>query len=118
MEKHKQSKNMARKLPEYTICGMLFTVDARISAFGETAAPWNQISMDNFWEDEPAVIPFDKEKKTVPPPTVLDPIGLARHYNQVDETFIAKEKREKILSEQLTGLQSNSRARKNKKGIS
>ncbi|MCR8557280.1 hypothetical protein KXD93_06490 [Mucilaginibacter sp. BJC16-A38] len=136
MADHKTSKSMARKLPEYVIGGTLFTVDARIYEFRETAAPWNIISMKDFWEDDSTVIPFDKEKKniydgnikagerpenveivTVPPIIELDPIGLARHYNLADGTFIPKENREKTLSEQLIGLQQNTRTRKNGRGV-
>lgn len=137
MADHKTSKSMARKLPEYVISGTLFTVDARIYEFRETAAPWNSISMKDFWEDEPTVIPFDKGKKniyggklragehpenvemvTVPPITELDTIGLARYYNRADETFIPKEKQKEILSEQLIGMQQNTRSQKKGKGIS
>lgn len=137
MADQKQFKYGARKLPEYVMGGVLFTVDARIYEFRETEAPWNSISMKDFWEDNPTVIPFDKGKKniydgklragehpenvemvTVPPITELDPIGLARHYNLADETFIPREKRKKILSEQLIGMQQNTRSQKKGKGIS
>lgn len=136
MAEIKQFKYGARKLPEYVIGGTLFTVDARIYEFRETEAPWNSIPMKDFWEDEPTVIPFDREKKniydggtkagerpehvemvTVPPITELDPIGLARHYNLADETFIPKEKREKILSEQLIGIQQSQRKIKKGRGM-
>jgi len=132
----KNSKNMARKLPEYTIAGTLFTVDGRIYEFRETAAPWNQISMDNFWEDEPTHILFDKQTNNIytgaasiadrpahvelvviPPLMELDPVGLARRYNVADETFIPKEKREQVLSAQLIGLQQNARKHQKRKGI-
>lgn len=130
------AKNMARKLPEYQIAGTLFTVDARIYEFRETAEPWNKISMDDFWEETPTHILFDKQNKNiytgathvsdrpahveivvVPPLTELDPIGLARHYNMADETFIPKERRAQILAEQLIGLQQNTRQSKKGKGI-
>jgi hypothetical protein len=124
-------KNMARKLPEYTIAGTLFTVDGRIYEFRETAAPWNQISMDHFWENEPTHILFDKrtnniysgdarerpdhvELVVVPPLMELDPVGLARRYNVPDETYIPKHKRKEVLAKQMIGLQQNQR--KNKKG--
>jgi hypothetical protein len=126
-------KNMARKLPEYTIAGTLFTVDGRIYEFRKTAAPWNKISMDDFWEEAPTHILFDKQTNNIytgggsiadrpahvelvviPPIMELDPIGLARHYNLADEIFIPKGKRAQILSEQLIGLQQN--AYKSKKG--
>ena len=127
---------MARKLPEYTIAGTLFTVDGRIYEFRETAAPWNQISMDNFWEDEPTHILFDTQTNNIytgaasiadrpahvelvviPPLMELDPVGLARRYNVADETFIPKEKREQVLSAQLIGLQQNARKHQKRKGI-
>lgn len=130
------AKNMARKLPEYQIAGTLFTVDARIYEFRETAEPWNKISMEDFWEETPTHILFDKQNKNiytgathvsdrpshveivvVPPLTELDPIGLARHYNMADETFIPKEKRAQILAEQLIGLPQNTRQSKKGKGI-
>lgn len=134
MAEQKEFKYGARKLPEYVIGGTLFTVDARIYEFRETAAPWNSKSMHDFGEDDPTVILFDKEKKnvyegsagdrpnhvemiTIPPIIELDPIGLARHYNLANETFIPKEKREKILSEQLIGIQQNKRTIKKGKGI-
>jgi hypothetical protein len=129
-------KNMARKLPEYTIGGTLFTVDGRIYEFRETAAPWNQISMDNFWENEPTHILFDKQTNNiyngteslsnkpdtveliiVPPLMELDPVGLARRYNVPDETYIPKHKRKQVLGEQMIGLQQNERKHKNGKGI-
>lgn len=132
-----RSKNMARKLPEYTLAGTLFTVDARIYEFRETAQPWNKISMDDFWEETPTHILFDTQAKNiytgamhisdrpahvqiviVPPIMELDPIGLARHYNMADETFIPKEKRQEIRSEQLIGLQQNERKHRKGKGIS
>jgi hypothetical protein len=132
----RNSKNMARKLPEYTIAGTLFTVDGRIYEFRETAAPWNQMSMDNFWEDEPTYILFDKQTNNiytgaaaiadrpahvelvvVPPLMELDPVGLARHYNMPDETFIPKEKRAQVLAEQLIGLQQNERKHQKGRGI-
>src|ERR1700748_1735457 len=134
MAKTKEFKYGARKLPEFVIGGTRFTVDARIYEFRETESPWNSISMNDFGEDEPTVILFDTEKKnifdgspgnrpehvkmiTVPPLKELDPIGLARHYNLANETFIPKEKREKILSEQLIGIQQNKRTNKKGKGI-
>jgi len=129
-------KNMARKLPEYTIAGTLFTVDGRIYEFRETAAPWNQISMDNFWEDEPTHILFDKQTNNIytgaagitdrpahvelvviPPLMELDPVGLARRYNVPDDTYIPKHKRKQLLAEQLIGLQQNVRKTKKGKGI-
>jgi hypothetical protein len=137
MADQKKFKNMARKLPEYVIGGTLFTVDARIYEFRETAEPWKSIPMDKFYEDYPTVIAFDKSRRniyqgnasedelpahvemiTIPPLIELDPIGLARHYNLADETFIPQEKRKQILSEQLIGLQQNTRKHKNGKGIS
>lgn len=103
---------MARKLPEFVIGGTLFTVDARIGEFRETAAPWNSISMEDFWEDAPTNILFDKELKkiydgvvgaayrpghvemiTIPPIKELDPIGLARHHQLPDESFLPKDKK-------------------------
>src|SRR6202000_2598144 len=134
MAEQKEFKYGSRKLPEYVIGGTLFTVDARIYEFRETAALWNSISMNGFGENHPTVILFDKKKKnvyegspanrpkhvemiTVPPIIELDPIGLARHYNLANETFIPKEKREKILSEQLIGIQQNKRTIKKGKGI-
>jgi hypothetical protein len=119
-------KNMARKLPEYTIGGNVFTVDGRIYEFREKAAPWNKISMDDFWEEAPTHILFDKQTRkiytgefnvadrpafveliVIPPIIELDPIGLARHYNMADDVFIPKERRKQVLSEQLIGLQQN-----------
>lgn len=132
----RNSKNMARKLPEFTIGGTLFTVDARIYEFRETAEPWNKISMDDFWEEAQTHILFDTQAKNiytgamhisdrpshvkiivVPPITELDPIGLARHYNMADETFIPKEKRAQVLAEQSIGVQQNERKLKKGKGI-
>jgi hypothetical protein len=132
----KNSKSMARKLPEYTIAGTLFTVDGRIYEFRETAAPWNQIPMDNFREDEPTPILFDKQTNNIynraagiadrpahvelvviPPLMELDPVGLARRYNVADDTFIPKEKREQVLAEQMIGLQQNTRKHQKRKGI-
>lgn len=132
----RNSKNMARKLPEFTIAGTPFTVDGRIYEFRETAAPWNQISMDNFWENEPTHILFDKrtnniftgsestadrsghvELVVVPPLMELDPVGLARRYNVPDETYIPKHKRAQVLAEQLIGLQQNTRKHQKGKGI-
>jgi hypothetical protein len=131
----RNSKNMARKLPEYIIAGTLFTVDGRIYEFRETAAPWNQISMDNFWENEQTHILFDKQTNNiyngeagaakpdyvelivVPPLMQLDPVGLARRYNVPDETYIPKHKRKQVLGEQMIGLQQNERKHKNGKGI-
>lgn len=117
---------MARKLPEYTIAGTVFTVDGRIYEFRETAAPWNKIAMDDFWEEAPTHILFDTQAKNIytgatrvadrpayveliviPPIIELDPIGLARHYNMADDVFIPKERRKQVLSEQLIGLQQN-----------
>jgi len=132
----KNSKNMARKLPEYTIAGTLFTVDGRIYEFRETAAPWNQISMDDFWEEAPTHILFDKQTNNIytgaaskadmpvhvelvviPPLMELDPVGLARRYGMADDAFIPKEKREQVLSEQRIGLQQNTRKHQKGKGI-
>ena len=128
-------KNMARKLPEYTIGGTLFTVDGRIYEFRETAAPWNQISMDHFWENESTPILFDKQTNNiyngdagsnrpdhvelvvVPPLMELDPVGLARRYNVPDETYIPKHKRKEILDKQMIGLQQNERKHKKGRGI-
>jgi hypothetical protein len=128
-------KNMARKLPECTICGTLFTVDGRIYEFRETAAPWNQMSMDHFWENESTHILFDKQTNNiyngdagatkphhvelivVPPLMELDPVGLARRYNVPDETYIPKHKRKQVLAEQIIGLQQNERKNKKGKGI-
>ena len=124
-----RSKNMARKLPEFTIGGTVFTVDARIYEFRETAAPWNKISMDDFWEEAPTNILFDKQAKkiyqgstraadrpahvemvTVPPIIELDPIGLARHYDMADDAFIPKVKRPEAEGN-LAGLEQNKRNR-------
>lgn len=131
----KSSKSMARKLPEYTIGGTLFTVDGRIYEFRETAAPWNQMSMDHFWENESTHILFDKQTNNiyngdagalrpdhvelivVPPLMELDPVGLARRYNVPDETYIPKHKRKQVLAEQIIGLQQNNRQHKKGKGI-
>ena len=131
----RNSKNMARKLPEYSIGGTLFTVDARIYEFRETDAPWNQISMDHFWENESTHILFDKQTNNiyngdagsnrqdhvelvvVPPLMELDPVGLARRYNVPDETYIPKHKRKEILAEQMIGLQQNQRKHKKERGI-
>jgi hypothetical protein len=128
-------KNMARKLPEYIIAGTLFTVDGRIYEFREKAAPWNQIAMDNFWENEQTHILFDKQTNNiyngeagaakpdyvelivVPPLMELDPVGLARRYKVPDETYIPKHKRKQVLGEQMIGLQQNERKHKNGKGI-
>ena len=126
---------MARKLPEYTIGGTLFTVDGRIYEFRETAAPWNQISMDHFWENESTPILFDKQTNNiyngdagsnrpdhvelvvVPPLMELDPVGLARRYNVPDETYIPKHKRKEILDKQKIGLQQNEGKHKKRRGI-
>lgn len=132
----RDSKNMARKLPKYTIGGTLFTVDGRIYEFRETAAPWNQISMEDFGENEPTHILFDKETNNiysgtaslsirpdtvelvvVPPLMELDPVGLARRYNVPDETYIPKHKRKQVLAEQMIGLQQDERKHKKGKGI-
>jgi hypothetical protein len=132
----RNSKNMARNLPEFTIAGTLFTVDGRIYEFRETAAPWNQISMDHFWEDEPTHILFDKQTNNiytgegsisdrpdhvelvvVPPLMELDPVGLARCYNVPDETYIPKHKRKQVLAEQMIGLQQNTRKHQKGRGI-
>jgi hypothetical protein len=128
-------KNMARKLPECTIGGTPFTVDGRIYEFRETAAPWNQMSMDHFWENESTHILFDKQTNNiyngnagaakpdhvelivVPPLMELDPVGLARRYNVPDETYIPKHKRKQVLAEQIIGLQQNERKHKKGKGI-
>ena len=128
-------KNMARKLPEYTIGGTLFTVDGRIYEFREKAAPWNHISMDHFWENESTPILFDKQTKNiyngdagsnrpdhvelvvVPPLMELDPVGLARRYNVPDETYIPKHKRKEILDKQKIGLQQNEGKHKKRRGI-
>jgi hypothetical protein len=129
MAEYKHSKNMARKLPEYVIGGTLFTVDARIYEFREKEAPWNSISMDDFWEEAPTNILFDKQAKkiydggvsaanrpshvemiTVPPIVELDPIGLARHYNMADDTFLAKVKSQQA-GDKLAGLEQNKRSR-------
>jgi len=129
------SKNKARRLPECTIGGILFTVDGRIYEFRETAAPWNHISMDHFWDNESTHILFDKQTNNiyngdagqagpdnvelivVPPLMELDPVGLARRYNVPDETYIPKHKRKQVLAEQMIGLQQNERNRKKGKGI-
>ncbi|MET3501321.1 hypothetical protein ABIC45_002933 [Mucilaginibacter rubeus] len=132
----KGSQNMARKLPEFTIAGTLYTVDARIYEFRETAEPWNRISMDDFWEESPTHILFDRQAKNiytgamhisdrpahveivvVPPLIELDPVGLARRYNLADDALIPQEKRAKILADQLIGLQQNTRQTKKGKEI-
>ena len=132
----RNSKNMARKLPEYIIAGTRFTVDGRIYEFRETAAPWNQISMDHFGENDPTHILFDKQTNNIynesanaaksrdhvelvviPPLMELDPVGLARRYNVPDDTYIPKHKRKQVLAEQLIGLQQNVRKRPKGKGI-
>jgi hypothetical protein len=132
----KTGKNIARKLPECKIGETLFTVDARIYEFRETAEPWNKIPMDDFWEETPTHILFDTKAKNiytgamhisdrpahvkiiiVPALTELDPIGLARHYNMADDAFIPKEKKAQVLSEQLIGLQHNDKVHKKGKGI-
>jgi hypothetical protein len=123
------SKNMARKLPEFTIGGTVFTVDARIYEFREKEAPWNKISMDDFWEEAPTNILFDKQAKKiyggsvsvadrpsyvemikVPPIIELDPVGLARHYNMADDAFIPKVKPLETEGK-LAGLEQNKRSR-------
>jgi hypothetical protein len=128
-------KNMARKLPEYTIGGTLFTVDARIYEFRETAAPWNKISMDDFWEKAATHILFDTQAKNiytgathvsdrpehvkiiiVPPLTELDPIGLARHYDLADDAFLPKQK-DGPAEQAVIGLQQNVRNPHQGKGI-
>lgn len=135
MEKHKKSKDMSRKLPEYVIGGTLFTVDARIYKFRETAEPWNSISMDDFWEESPTNILFDKETKKiyegnvsaadrpahvemikVPPIMELDPIGLARHYQMADDAFMPK-KPAVQQEQQLKAIQQNQRKHKKGRGI-
>jgi len=122
------SKNMARKLPEFTIGGTVFTVDARIYEFRETEAPWNQISMDDFWEESPTNILFDKHSKkiyegnvsaadrppdvemiTVPPIMELDPVGLARHYSMADDAFLPKQKKQQAKNG-VNGLAQNKRS--------
>lgn len=127
---------MARKLPEYTIAGTLFTVDGRIYEFRETAAPWNKIAMDDFWEEAPTHILYDRQTHNIytgatgiadrpahvvlvviPPIMELDPIGLARHYNMADDAFIPKGKRKQVLSEQLVRLQPNGRKHQKGRGI-
>jgi hypothetical protein len=132
----KNSKDMSRKLPEYTICGTLFTVDARIYEFRETAAPWNKILMDDFWEESQTHILFDRRTKNiydghlvkenrpvhvepviVPAITELDPVGLALHYNLPDEVFIPKSKAVKLQEVAPAALQQNARKRQKGRGI-
>jgi hypothetical protein len=125
-------KDMSRKLPEFTIGGTVFTVDARIYEFREKEAPWNKISMDDFLEDAPTNILFDKQAKKIyegsisgadrpahvemtkiPPIIELDPVGLARHYNLEDDVF----KKTIVVKRTIPyreGLEQNSR--KHKKG--
>ena len=131
----RNSKDMSRKLPEFTIGKTLFTVDARIYEFRETASPWNKIPMDDFLEDAPTHILFDKQAKKiyegrtsvaerpahvemikVPPIVELDPVGLARHYSLPDDTF------KKTIVVNLTtpyreGLAQNERKHKKGRGI-
>jgi len=123
---------MSRKLPEFTIGGTVFTVDARIYEFREKEAPWNKISMDDFWEEAPTNILFDKQAKKiyeggvstanrpshvemirVPPIVELDPIGLARHYDMADDTFMQKVK-SLPAGDKLAGLEQNKRIRRKK----
>lgn len=134
IKNNKQVKNIARKLPEYTIGGTLFTVDARIYEFRETAEPWNSISMDDFWEEAPTNILFDTAQKkiyegdvssgnrppqvvmiTVPPIMELDPIGLARHYQMPDESFLPKDKKkaaEIIAASRIEPVRKKSKSRR------
>lgn len=132
----RNSKNMARKLPECTIGGTRFTVDGRIYEFRETAAPWNQISMEHFFENDATNILFDKDTNNiytgpagaanrpdhvelvvVPPLIELDPVGLARRYHVPDQTYIPKHQSKQVLAEQLIGLPQNERKRHKGRGI-
>lgn len=135
MAANHQKKDMSRKLPEYVIGGTLFTVDARIYEFRETAEPWNSISMDDFWEESPTNILFDKETKKiyegnvsaadrpahvemikVPPIIELDPIGLARHYSMADDAFLPN-KPAAQKEQPLSAIKQNQRKHKKGKGI-
>jgi hypothetical protein len=126
---------MSRKLPEFTIGGTVFTVDARIYEFREREAPWNRISMDDFLEDAPTHILFDKQAKKIyegrasgaerpahvemikiPPIVELDPVGLARHYNLEDDVF-KKTIVVKLTTPVLEVLEQNSRKHKKGRGI-
>jgi hypothetical protein len=128
-------KDMSRKLPEFTIGGTVFTVDARIYEFRERDEPWNRISMDDFWEEAPTNILFDKKAKKiyegstniatrpehvemikVPPIMELDPIGLARHYNMADDAFIPKAKKQDETAEPVS-LEQNKRNRGKKQRL-
>jgi len=128
-------KDMSRKLPEFTIGGTVFTVDARIYEFREREVPWNKISMDDFLEDAPTNILFDKQAKkiyegrtsgaerpahveliTVPPLVDLDPVGLARHYNLPDDVF-KKTIVVKLTTPYREGLEQNKRSRGKKQHL-
>jgi hypothetical protein len=128
-------KDRSRKLPEFTIGETLFTVDARIYEFRETAAPWNKIPMDDFLEDAPTNILFDKQAKKIykgrtsvderpahvemiqlPPLVELDPVGLARHYSLPDDTF-KKTIVVKLTTPYREGLEQNERKHKKGRGI-
>jgi len=120
-------KDMSRKLPEFKIGGTVFTVDARLYEFREKEAPWNSISMNDFSEDAPTNILFDRHAKKiyegstsavarpahiemikVPPIVELDPIGLARHYNLDDDVF-KKTIVVKLTTPYRKGLEQNGR---------
>ena len=129
-------KDMSRKLPEFTIGGTVFTVDARIYEFREKEEPWNKIPMDDFLEDAPTNILFDTQAKKIyegstsvnvrpahvemikiPPLVELDPVGLARHYNLDDDVF-KKTVVVKLTTPYLEGLEQNKRSRGKKSSIS
>lgn len=128
-------KDMSRKLPEFTIGGTVFTVDARIYEFREKEEPWNKISMDDFLEDAPTNILFDKQAKKIyegrasgverpahvemikiPPIVELDPVGLARHYNLDDDVF-KKTVVVKLTTPYREGLEQNGRSRRKKQHL-